>query len=88
MTAQRNSYQYPIYESMQRRVVTVYDRGGYIAQVYYPCETVVVCRKGPNGAHCGEKHASQDWREVRLRGVPDETRVEIVQACKDYAKAT
>lgn len=86
MTAQRNlrQYEYPIHESLQRRVVTVYDKGGYIAQVYYPCDTVVVCRKGERGAHCGEKHASQDWREVKLLGVPDEIRVEILEAWRDY----
>jgi hypothetical protein len=35
----------------------------------------------------GEKHPSQDWREVKLMGCPDEIRVKIVQAWKDFAKA-
>jgi hypothetical protein len=33
--------------------------------------------------HVGEKLPSQDWREVRLMGCPNEIRVEIVQAWRD-----
>jgi hypothetical protein len=34
-------------------------------------------------SHIGEKHPSQDWREVRLMGCPDEIRVKIVQAWRE-----
>jgi len=34
--------------------------------------------------HCGEKHSSQDWREVRILGCPDEIRVEIVKAWRRF----
>jgi hypothetical protein len=34
-------------------------------------------------SHIGEKHPSQDWREVKLLGCPDEIRIKIVQTFKD-----
>ncbi len=67
---------------------TIYQQDGYIAQVTDDT-TCVVHRIGslPNGqvlnTHVGEKLPSQDWREVRLMGCPDEVRVQIVQAWKD-----
>jgi hypothetical protein len=69
-------------------VRTIYQQDGYIAQVTDDT-TCVVHRIGslPNGqvlnTHVGEKLPSQDWREVRLMGCPDEVRVQIVQAWKD-----
>ena len=71
----------------------IYQEQNYIAQISRD-GTCVVHRTAelPNGqrltTHVGEKHPSQDWREVRLLGCPDEIRVEIVQAWKKSAKAT
>lgn len=65
----------------QSSVVTIYNQFGHKAQVHLPCETVVVSR---DATHCGEKHVSQDWREVRLNGVPHEVRVGILQAWAQY----
>lgn len=67
---------------------TIYQQDGYIAQVSYD-GTCVVHRIGslPNNqvlnTHVGEKLPSQDWREVRLMGCPDEIRIKIVQSFKD-----
>lgn len=64
---------------------TIYDSHNYIAQVTAD-RTCVVHRTGslPNGqvlnTHVGEKLPSQDWREVRLMGCPDEIRLEIIEA--------
>jgi hypothetical protein len=64
---------------------TIYDKHNYIAQVTAD-RTCVVHRIGslPNGqvlnTHVGEKLPSQDWREVRLMGCPDEIRSEIIKA--------
>ena len=69
----------------------IYDKQGYMAQVTRD-GTCVVHRVAelPNrqvlSTHVGEKHPSQDWREVRLLGCPDEIRVEIVQAWRESAK--
>jgi hypothetical protein len=69
-------------------VRTIYQQDGYIAQVTDDT-TCVVHRIGelPNGqvlnTHVGEKHPSQDWREVKIMGCPDEIRVKIVQTWKD-----
>ena len=71
---------------------TIYQENGYHAQISRD-GTCVVHRVAelPNGqvlsSHVGEKHPSQDWREIRLMGCPDEIRVEIVQAWKESAKA-
>ena len=71
---------------------TNYQQHGYHAQISRD-GTCVVHRVAelPNkqvlSSHVGEKHPSQDWREVRLMGCPDEIRVKIVQAWKDSAKA-
>jgi len=68
-------------------VRTIYQQDGYIAQVSDD-GTCVVHRIGelPNGqvlnTHVGEKLPSQDWREVRLMGCPDEIRIKIVQTFK------
>lgn len=70
----------------------IFEKHGYIAQLSRD-GTCVVHRVAelPNKqrltTHVGEKHPSQDWREVRLMGCPDEIRVEIVQTWKDFAKA-
>lgn len=70
----------------------IFEKHGYIAQLSRD-GTCVVHRVAelPNGqrltTHVGEKHPSQDWREVRLLGCPDEIRVKIVQAWKESAKA-
>ena len=67
---------------------TIYNQDGYIAQVTDDT-TCVVHRIGslPNGqvlnTHVGEKLPSQDWREVRIMGCPDEIRIKIVQSFKD-----
>jgi hypothetical protein len=71
-------------------VKTIYDEGGYIAQVSRDGTCVVhrygvLHNKQTLTAHIGEKHPSQDWREVRLMGCPHEIRVKIVQAWKDQA---
>ena len=64
---------------------TIYQQNGYYAQVTRD-GTCVVHRIGslPNGqvlnTHVGEKHPSQDWREVRLMGCPDKIRSEIIEA--------
>jgi hypothetical protein len=69
-------------------VKTIYNQDGYIAQVTDDT-TCVVHRIGslPNGqvlnTHVGEKLPSQDWREVRIMGCPDEIRIKIVQSFKD-----
>ena len=67
---------------------TIFDKHGYIAQVTSDT-TCVVHRIGslPNNqvlnTHVGEKLPSQDWREVRIMGCPNEIRVEIVQAWRE-----
>jgi len=69
----------------------IYEDQGYIAQVTDDF-TCVVHRIGslPNGqvlnTHVGEKLPSQDWREVKLFGCPNEIRVEIVQAWRDISR--
>jgi hypothetical protein len=66
----------------------IYEDQGYIAQVSSDT-TCVVHRIGslPNGqtlnTHVAEKLPSQDWREVRIMGCPDEIRIKIVQSFKD-----
>jgi len=66
----------------------IFNQDGYIAQVS-PDMSCVVHRVGelPNkqilNTHVGEKLPSQDWREVRLMGCPDEIRVQIVKAWKE-----
>jgi hypothetical protein len=66
----------------------IYQNQGYIAQVTDDT-TCVVHRIGslPNGqvlnTHVGEKLPSQDWREVKIMGCPDEIRIKIVQSFKD-----
>ena len=66
----------------------IYQDDGYIAQVSDD-GTCVVHRVAelPNkqvlSTHVGEKLPSQDWREVRLMGCPDEIRIKIVQTFKD-----
>ena len=53
---------------------------GTITATQYQCGTIVVHRhNGSVGAHCGEKHPSQDWREVKLIGIPHEVRLEIIK---------
>jgi len=66
-------------------VTTIYDKGEYIAQHHSRSGVVVVCRHYMIGerkaaTHVGEKHESEDWREVRLRGCPDDVRREIIEA--------
>ena len=66
----------------------IYDKHSYMAQIGRD-GTCVVHRIGslPNGqvlnTHVGEKHPSQDWREVNLMGCPNEIRVEIVQSWRE-----
>jgi hypothetical protein len=68
----------------------IFEKHGYIAQLSRD-NTCVVHRVAelPNKqrltTHVGEKHPSQDWREVRLLGCPDEIRIEIVQAWRDMS---
>ncbi len=73
------------------KIKIVYNRYGYTAQVTQD-GTCVVHRSGElaNGqmlhTHVGEKHSSQDWREVRLMGCPHEIRVEIIDAYNQSLK--
>lgn len=66
----------------------IYNKNGYCAQVK---EDVCVVHRGqivfgslgrPQNmiSHVGEKLPSQDWREVRLAGCPDNIRQEIIDA--------
>jgi hypothetical protein len=63
----------------------IYEHGDYVAQVSFD-GACVVHRMGmlPNNqrltSHVGEKLPSQDWREVRLMGCPDEIRQDIIRA--------
>jgi hypothetical protein len=63
----------------------IYEQAGYVAQASRD-GTCVVHRCGylPNNqrltSHVGEKLPSQDWREVRLMGCPDEIRQDIIRA--------
>jgi hypothetical protein len=62
----------------------IYKKNGYDARI--DRNKVVVVSREASGArgssHVGEKHASQDWREVRLMGCPDNVRQEIIDAWK------
>ena len=75
-------------QNQKSKLKIIYEKYGYIAQVTSD-RTCVVHRTGEhvNGqvlnTHVGEKLPSQDWREVRLMGCPNEIRVEIVQAWRD-----
>ena len=69
---------------------SIYDKNGYSAVV---CRggTVVVTRTTAGGdsqtpltGHIGEKHTSQDWREVVLCGCPLEIKREIAKAHLQY----
>ena len=67
---------------------TIYQQDGYIAQVSNDTTCVVhrvaeLPNKQVLSTHVGEKLPSQDWREVRLMGCPDEIRIKIVQSFKD-----
>lgn len=70
----------------------IYNKGDYYAQIVNGACVVHRVTKGVRGVvmsvHCGEKHESQDWREVTLHGCPNEIRVEIVQAYKDQLTRT
>jgi hypothetical protein len=72
-------------------MIKIYNKHNYEANVH-KCGTCVVTRSVTLGrgammtTHCGEKHTSQDWREVRLMGCPDEIRVEIVQAWRKFSE--
>jgi hypothetical protein len=62
----------------------IYKKNGYDARVYRS-NVVVVYRDGATATgatHVGEKHPSQDWREVCLAGCPDNVRQEIIEAWK------
>jgi len=64
----------------------IYKKNGYDARIDRS-GVVVVSRDGSaavNASHVGEKHPSQDWREVRLMGCPDNIRQEIIQAHDEY----
>jgi hypothetical protein len=63
----------------------IYNQHGYIAQVSDDTTCVVhrvaeLPNKQVLSTHVGEKLPSQDWREVRLMGCPDEIRSEIIEA--------
>ena len=67
---------------------TIYNQDGYIAQVSDDTTCVVhrvaeLPNKQVLSTHVGEKLPSQDWREVRLMGCPNEIRIKIVQTFKD-----
>jgi hypothetical protein len=69
---------------------TIYNKNGYFAQV--KGDLCVVHRgqivfgdlgKPQNmSSHVGEKLPSQDWREVKLSGCPDNIRQEIIDTWK------
>ena len=66
----------------------IYQDDGYIAQVSDDTTCVVhrvaeLPNKQVLSTHVGEKLPSQDWREVRLMGCPNEIRIKIVQTFKD-----
>jgi hypothetical protein len=66
----------------------IYNQHGYIAQVSDDTTCVVhrvaeLPNKQVLSTHVGEKLPSQDWREVRLMGCPNEIRIKIVQTFKD-----
>jgi len=65
---------------------TFYKANGYHAWI--DLSGVVVVYRERKGAcspsHVGEKHPSQDWREVKLMGCPDNIRQEIIQAHDEY----
>lgn len=65
---------------------TIYKQKGYDAWV--DASGVVVVYRDRQGAcsasHVGEKHPSQDWREVKLVGCPDNIRQEIIKAHDEY----
>ena len=69
----------------------IYNQHGYIAQVSDDTTCVVhrvaeLPNKQVLSTHVGEKLPSQDWREVRLMGCPDEIRIKIVQTFKDLIR--
>lgn len=72
-------------------MITIYKQHNYEANIH-PCGTCVVTRSVTGHrdtvmtTHCGEKHVSQDWREVRLLGCPDEIRLEIVRAWRRFSE--
>jgi hypothetical protein len=67
-------------------MITIYRKHGYHAYIDRS-STVVVYRESQATplncrmvAHVGEKHTSQDWREVTLYGCPIEIKREIAKA--------
>ena len=65
---------------------TIYRKHGYHAYIDRS-DVVVVYREAPATplncrltSHVGEKHPSQDWREVVLSGCPIEIKREIAKA--------
>lgn len=65
---------------------TIYRKNGYHAYIDRS-DVVVVYREGEPTplncrlvAHVGEKHPSQDWREVTLHGCPIDIKREIAKA--------
>jgi len=68
----------------------IYNKNGYHAWIDRN-GVVVVHRLGNvvlNATHVGEKHPSQDWREVKLFGCPDDIRAEIIDAHKNALTVT
>ena len=67
------------------KIKIVYNQHGYTAQMW-PDTTCVVHRSVDLArgqmlhTHVGEKHPSQDWREVQLHGCPHEIRLAIIEA--------
>jgi hypothetical protein len=60
----------------------IYNKNGYHVRIDRN-GVVVVHRHGGgtlNATHVGEKHPSQDWREVKLFGCTDDIRAEIIDA--------
>jgi len=64
----------------------IYKKHGYDARVdRIGCVIVSRDKRGAvNATLVGEKHPSQDWREVKLFGCPDNIRQEIIEAHDDY----
>ena len=65
---------------------SIYDKHGYKAKVDYTGTVVVTRPKAGGDIHIGEKHTSQDWREVTLCGCSTELRQEIMEAHLTYLR--
>jgi hypothetical protein len=69
---------------------SIYDKNGYNAVLDISGNVIVTRERDPSlgfapmVTHVGEKHTSQDWREVNLPGCPIEIKREIAKAHLTY----